>query len=408
MNGIKVDYKLFLKDVNEICDNLIRPKEKSIRVENNYFLRYYTVSGFFKEQTLIKIKSLYEAYKGDKHSKNVIIENINKLFYYNWEGAYSELSTYYFLNLCFEEKCELQINEETSKLKTEHTLARYYKNKKLTDIDGFNKCIMSFFEIKSLENPTKYMLNKIKKELFSYDNRNNESFNFTFNTKDGFKIKNYDGLVKEIKQGKYDLKKYIQKQEQENKNRTPEKQQPIIKKLVVVSKTNPGLSTTLYINQSILLEMRMEETSYQKAEMFERVPLENPYQFVDGSFIKIFICNGLNPRNEINFDRDFFRALSRRVFIKLTKDENFVPGTDKQLTYGKVAKKLCGLMFITDLTANKGGVRDFKNSKDLYRCFVYLNPNADYKYTEKFFRGFRFYLRNLNQSEVDDFRYDNY
>ncbi len=404
----QMDYKKAINDFNKICDGLINPKEKSIRTENNYFLISYITSSFFKDQTLIKIKSLYDTYKDNQYYKDVIIDIINKLFYYNWEGAYSELTTYYFLNLCFEEKCELQIQENTNGLTIKNTLARYFENKKFSDIDGFNKQLGSFFEIKSLENDTKSQLEKLKKELFNHSEIKNQDFKFTFNSKDGFKIKNYNGVKKEIEQGKKELLEYIEKQNQENKERPQDKQRKVIKKLVINSKTNPGLTITLCIDQIIVIEFQMEETSFQKAEMLELKPLENPYQFVDGSFMKIFVCTGLNARKEINYDRDFARALSRRVFIKLAKDHTPIKGTKPQLTRSDISKHLCGLLFITDLSANKEYVRDLNDQKALYRAFAYLNPNAKYKHTEYLFRQIRFYLRNLNWRDVDDFRFDNY
>lgn len=89
----------FLNEINSICNNEINIKESSLRDKNNYFLYKIEQSKQFKEINIKRIKRLYDSYKDKDYEKKVILDDITKLFYNQWDGAYSELLAYDLMNL---------------------------------------------------------------------------------------------------------------------------------------------------------------------------------------------------------------------------------------------------------------------------------------------------------------------
>lgn len=71
---------------------------------------------------------------------------------------------------------------------------------------------------------------------------------------------------------------------------------------------------------AVLVETHVCDDAFEMAQRLERLPLYNYKQFVDGMFMKIFVCHSLNINSSLSCHRDFFRSLARRVFCKLTKD----------------------------------------------------------------------------------------
>lgn len=91
MIQLSEDVKIFIDEINVICNNEIDVNISSINYKDNYFLNKIVYSNYFKQLTLEKIKRLYEKYKIDFYSKKVIISDIKNLFRNNWDGAYKTL-----------------------------------------------------------------------------------------------------------------------------------------------------------------------------------------------------------------------------------------------------------------------------------------------------------------------------
>lgn len=368
------DYKLLLEEINKICNNKITPNPTSICTRENYFLDYFNNNDFFRKQSLEKIKRVYETYKSNKIDLKNLIEVIMALFYNNWNGAYSELCAYDLLNLSFEKPCKIQVDD----LKKENTLAQFYKNRERTTIDGYIEDALVFFEIKSLTDTTLCQIQKLKNEI---DKKG--TFSITIEYPSDGDLKDYAGLKKEILQASAKKEKFFS------------------------SRTNPKFNVKLYYAPSIKMKMHACESAYQMAERLEKLPLEKAYQFVNGRFIKIFVCNGLNIHNNIICNEVFFRALARRVFCKLTKDTSLI-NEDCSLSVADVAQKLSGILFIVDLSANNDTSKILDNPKKLYNAYLYVNPNADFNHSLLSAHNFAYALNEVNKKDIDDFQFDNY
>lgn len=75
------------------------------------------------------------------------------------------------------------------------------------------------------------------------------------------------------------------------------------------------------------------------------------------------------------------------------------------LTTADIAKHLSGLMFIVDNSLSK--YFDASNNKQLYKVYLYANPNTDWNHRFVGFRNFCLMLNGISH-ECEDFEYDNY
>jgi len=123
----------------------------------------------------------------------------------------------------------------------------------------------------------------------------------------------------------------------------------------------------------------------------------------------------INPwfNQELNIRKDdflqtFFRSLSRRVFMNLTKDDRdmqllFPELKGMNLRISDVAKKISGIIFIKDNSI-------MKSESKINDTYIYLNPNA----TNKVLTISDFNILNwspepeIQRPFIDDFYYDNY
>lgn len=383
----------FLKEINNVCNNEIYIKESSIREKNNYFLNKIKLSGSFKYINIERIKRLYLIYKNDCYSKNVIINDIKKLFYNSWDGAYSELIAYDLMNLIFKKPCKIQIDD----IPIDKTLAKECKDNDVSTIDGYCEEGLIFFEIKTLTLRLSDLIYKLKRDL---ESRNSDNyFVFTSDYPMNLEINGdckYAELKKEILEAKKAQKNFLCSEAIKGLNIKFYYEEKTIDKLVGIDKV---LETT-----SVLMESHVCEGSFEMAKRLERLPLYNYNQFVDGMFMKIFVCHNLNANSSLICQRDFFRALARRVFCKLIKD-NTIFDNNSKLTTEEIAKHLSGIMFIVDNSMNEK--MDLSNPKKLYKVYLYSNPNTDWSHQFIGFRNFCFALNGI-QHECDDFKFDNY
>ena len=372
------DFKSFIEEINRIIDNSFSLKTRALSLKGNEFLFKIKTSDNFKQLTLRKIERLFNTYK-DTDYKNIIIEDIEKLFYNTWDGAYSELTAYDMLNLAFDTPCEIQITD----IKKKNTLAKYCYNADVSAIDGYLRDAFMFFEVKTLQSRFSMQMNKIKQELECY--KDEEYFTIESDYPLSLEIKNdkdYAALKKEILEAKGKKLKSLNSK--------------IVKNLFL--KLN-------YERKPVTIEFHNCENSYEMAKRLERLPLEDYKQFVDGMFSKIFVCNGLNMNNHIACSEKFFRALARRVFCRLVKVKTVHDGTsDKSTSF--IAKRLGGLMFIVDLSANTNEF--IENPRDLYKVYFYTNPNAVKRNKLFDIHHIYSYLNRIKTCECDDFVADNY
>lgn len=383
----------FLNEINSICNNEININKSSIRDKNNYFLYKIELSDSFKEVNIKRIKRLYDSYKDKDYEKKVILDDITKLFYNQWDGAYSELLAYDLMNLISHKPCKIQISD----IDVSKTLARECKNENVSAIDGYCEDGVIYFEIKTLTQRLSDLIYKLKQDL---ESRNRDDyFVFTSDYPMNLEINGdckYAELKKEIVEAKEHKKDFLCSEVIRGLNIKFYYEEKPIDKLEGIDKV---LETT-----SVIVESHVCEDAFEMAQRLERLPLYNYKQFVDGMFMKIFVCHSLNINGSLICNRDFFRALARRVFCKLTKDNNIFDD-NSNLTTSDIAKHLSGLMFIVDNSLSKHF--NASNNKQLYKVYLYANPNTDWNHRFVGFRNFCLMLNGISH-ECDDFEYDNY
>lgn len=367
----------FISELKNITNNALKIDYNLTEIASNIFLEKIKESENFKDLTIKKVKRLINDYSND--NKKVIIENVEKLFKNNWDGAYSELTAYDFLNLVFDNKCEIQVEN----IELEQTLAKYCPDAKKSTIDGYLEDYFTYFEVKTLASRCMKLLDKIKHEVECYDENN--YFKIKSNCYTGLEIKNnaYSELKNEILEAKRKRQSSLD------------------------SKVVDGLHLTLiYEKKKYLFEYHTCENSFAMAERLERLPLEHYKQFVtDGKFIKIFVCNSLCSDNFVRYDKDFFRSLARRVFCKLTKEEKIFDNNSKLKT-SDIARCLGGLMFIVDLSPKIK--EEIEKPENLYEVYFYKNPNTDIEHSLLDIGFAHEYLHKAKSCICDDFRFDNY
>ena len=107
------------------------------------------------------------------------------------------------------------------------------------------------------------------------------------------------------------------------------------------------------------------------------------------------------------FDDTFYRALARRTFMELTKNDDdmgdyFEELIGKNIKISDVAKLISGIIFIDDHSILEAG-------KNLYKVYIFTNPNAKNKTLGKFdFDILRWSHFAQQPAMIDDFRNDNY
>ena len=160
-------------------------------------------------------------------------------------------------------------------------------------------------------------------------------------------------------------------------------------------------------------------TTMSSMDPFE-VAKHSRFKFVDIAYAKKLLLNvpsflffvsnpWFNP--EINdfsdFNRQYYRAVTRRVFVELTRStqraqEVFPEFTDASITIGEIAEKVTGIIFLEDKSITVSGGLP-------YRTYIYLNPNAtNSALTENDFRILSTRQSGVCPEVIEDFRNDNY
>lgn len=255
------------------------------------------------------------------------------------------------------------------------------------DADGFFEEGGTVFEIKRFGIGSNGY-NVLRKKMQEYVDKDHQKYTVTI---DGNKNLDTKTIEKElisqakdlseklIKQGKYIQGKYIYE----------------IQKYDITLIATPNTKYNMSIEHSHVDYTRWAQENelyfFRKASQFS---INKPH---------MLICpftpqDILFDTNDVSTLYQAFRYLSRRMFMKLINDDrllNTIDGKAKEhIPLKIVAKKLSAVMFI-DIS------RD--STYEDCRCWLYLNPNADYPIPNYFVNKFR-----LLGAYVDDFAYDTY
>lgn len=170
-----------------------------------------------------------------------------------------------------------------------------------------------------------------------------------------------------------------------------------------IAYAKPGSNTVLSTMRSMNPYRLAVDYRYKVLDYYNKLLISKP------SFI-LFVSNpwfNTEMRDFNGFNETFYRALSRRVFIELSRKTDdmglYYPElSGKNLKICDIANLVSGLIFIDDKSIKYTG-------KDQYKTYIYTNPNAKNKYLTKNDFDILQWSPAVQQPEViEDFMYDNY
>lgn len=335
---------------------------------------------YFRNSMQKRFQRLHKYFTNEPH----ILDTIKNLHSEkNWEGALCELITY---DLLSSTKYNVTLQKQ---LQVNKTLAKYIKNKGATEIDAYMDVYNTNFEIKSLKDNIKEIIDNLTKNFKQYVTCEY----------------NYD-IEYSILQNKFaDLKNELKRNINNNSEDFAFRSTICDGLLFHVYYTRPNITSTIHCY-----------SPYAEAEALERLPLSKYHQLsIDKPNIKVFVThpwiNG-NCYNSLFGPEILFRSLARRVFCKLSKVRKPYDSSSK-VTSRKIAKTITGLMFIVDNSVESSKNKYNKNNSDfsVFDVYLFWNPNV---YKKNKIIGFNqleedLGTRGLNVIRlIDDFASDNY
>ena len=172
-----------------------------------------------------------------------------------------------------------------------------------------------------------------------------------------------------------------------------------------------------YLNQGHFLSTVREYSPFAMAESYKYKFLDYGNKLLDDEYSMITIVRNPWFNEETvdfgDFNNIFYRALSRRTFMELSRMEcparscsrNY---TNDSVSVSEVSRSLSGIVFIDDHSPSA------KSQSELYSAYIYLNPNyscLDPAKRPLTTRMLERYFRNAFECQIkdfDDFRFDNY
>lgn len=354
-------------------DEIYRNNITGALLDNNNF-------EYFRNSMQKRFQRLHNYFPNEPHILNTI-KNLHSEK--NWQGSLCELIAYDLLSSTG------HVVMLQKQLDIDKTLAKHINKKGATEIDAYMDIYKSNFEIKSLKDNIKEIIDNL-----THDFRQCVTCEY-----------DYD-IEYSLLQNKFgDLKKELTT----NINRHLEDfsyRSTICDKLLFhVYNSRPKVTTSIHCY-----------CPYTEAETLERLPLAKYHQLsIELPNIKIFVThpwiNG-NCYNGLFGPEILFRSLARRVFCKLAKIQKPYDSRSK-VTCETIAKTITGLMFIVDNSVapskNKYNLND--NDFSVFDVYIFWNPNV---YKKNKIIGFNQFeedlgLRGLNVIRlIDDFQSDNY
>lgn len=357
----------------------------------------------FKTNYIERLKRIYEYYKGDPNTIKNIVTTAKTIALekgYKWSGPYSELITLdYWIqydnirNIKYIHKDNVNIFPDS-----------IAKQIGLTEIDLDLSLDLSrtkiYLDVKSLI-PTHL---ELVDQIFDKLNKLTGTNDYLIGIDDLFEI----DYLQTKKDYVYELQSGTLVAELQN----------CIKQKVtylehILQSGNKAKFRITYKSQetnTVLTTMRSmcpyrlaRDYKYKLLDYYNKLLMNEP------SFITLVANPWFNKEiNDFNgFNEVFYRALSRRVFMELTKNTDdmgiyYSELRGKNIKICDIAKLITGIIFIDDNSILKTG-------KDIYKIYVFTNPNSTNKNFSKFDFDILAWSRFAQQpSIIDDFKYDNY
>jgi len=339
----------------------------------------------FSDCFVARLKRLNEIYHvHDPHRKN-IIDQVNLIATDNWEGAYSELAAFDFLNQECDAKTkpiELNVNVIPNR-----TYALECGGKGPANLDGWYADWDVFFDVKSLKDNAKEILTGICSDVYARLGKG------TFLIRPTYPLHMPIEILQERRNDV--LAELLQRIDLTTKPRLLHS--GIVDELDYRIEWKPGISIT-----------ESGYNPFEHAEQHYTLAFRHVKKYVkDRPFFLVFVCfpwfNGI-VTDFSSFNESFYRSFARRVFCQYIRNPMTLSSLNKdfkgtETTYG-VSRKLAGILFLEDRCID-GRHPDSRNVCGRF----YFNPNADNKLTYTLF-----YDCTLQQRLCwrDDFAHDNY
>jgi hypothetical protein len=357
----------------------------------------------FKKNFIERLQRLKEYYKEDREQLNQIKSiaiNIAQKSGYKWSGAYSELVALDFW-IRFQELQDIKFINQY-KVDYFHSSIAKQIGKQTIDIDiSFTlQCTKIFMDVKSYI-PTHYEITDRIIELVQKKEKYNNVFIGLENLDGGNYLETKKYLVQEIKNSAIitNIQLAIDQKQRQYRHKLNNGNEYLFR----IEYPNEDGQILLITIDFLEPYRQANNNKYKFIEYYNKLLIDVP------SYL-LFVRNTWWDRelnNSIDFQKTYYRAVTRRVFMELTKDntraeEIFEDIPNSNLTISYIAQKITGIIFIEDNSILKTG-------KDLYKTYIYLNPNAtNKKMNRNDFEILQWTSNAIQPDVIEDFEYDNY
>ncbi len=348
-------------------------------------LNHKTEFKSFSNCFIERLKRLNKVYPNADANRKNIIDQLNLIASDNWEGAYSELAAFDFLN----QECDAKIApiDLNIDIDAKRSYAIDMGGKGPANLDGHYAGWDIYFDVKVLKDNAKELLGGICDDVYArlgkskFLIRPEYPLHMTYDDIE----KNRQALIKELID-EIDVTK-----------ETRFIRSKIIDELAYRIELTSGVSVTI-----------SGYNPYEHAEKHYKLAFRHVKKFVkDRPFFLVFVVfpwfnNVITDFRQSN--RIFYRSFARRVFCQHIKDTQSFSSFNKKYkgtdTVYDASRKLSGILFLEDQCILSDQPKEFN-----VKSYVYFNPNADNKIRNTFFFDC---ILQQRLNEIEDFEHDNY
>lgn len=387
-NIFKKEINFSNKTITNNCIGALTDNDNYSVFKNNFFQRLTRLNDFFKES--------------DKHITEIIhtAKQIGQTTGYKWAGAYSELVALdYWIqfenisNINFPDRGDVNsfadsIAKQIGQQEIDLDISLDLSTKKIyTDV----KCLIPT-HTELTDQILSRLKNKTRKQnyLIGIDNLYDVDY-----------LRTKADLVSELQTGTLinELEKCINNEDQSYSHDLKSGHKASFR----ISYAEDGKNTVLMTMREMNPYKLAIDYKYKILDYYNKLLIKEP------SLITFVINPWFNQELGLlsgEFLSTFLRALTRRVFIELTKDNTdlsiICPELNgENIKISDVARKITGIIFIKDNSISK-------SEKDINDVHIYLNPNASNTVLKSNDFSILSWSSEINQPFIDDFIYDNY
>lgn len=357
----------------------------------------------FTDNFIVRLQRIYNFYKNDKATISNILVALIALGIakgYKWSGPYSELVALdYWIQ--FNNLEELKYVDRGDVNSFEDSLAKQIGQKEV-DLDiSFNISFTKIYmDVKSLIPTHLELVDQILDQLKKKTGKDD----YLIAIDDLFEVdylRTKKDYIDELKSG--NLISQLEQCVNQEKMFYEHTLSSGTKAKFRIAYTKAGANTVLTTMRSMDPYRLASDYKYKVLDYYNKLLIQKP------SFIT-FVANpwfNKEMSDYSGFDDTFYRSLARRVFVELTKNDEDMGNyyeklVSKNVKISDVAKLISGIIFIDDHSILETG-------KDLYKVYIFTNPNATNKSLEKHDFDILRWSHGVQQPIMfDDFRNDNY